>query len=249
MAIKSIQFHQHTLDISYEVINPQGKVDLIVLHGWGSNKNIMKQAFSEYMDTFRHIYIDLPGFGNSTCNLALSTKDYARIVELFMVHLNASKDIIVGHSFGGKVALLLNPQVLVLLSSAGIYVPKPIKIKLKIALFKLLKLFGLAKFREFFVSDDAKQLSEPMYQTFKNVVDEDFSDEFSNYKGKALLCWGEFDSATPLSSGVKISELIEDSMFIKYKGGHYFFLQEAKDVSENIEKTFLKMLEHNECKI
>jgi len=244
MAIKSIQFQQHTLDISYEIINPQAKVDLIILHGWGSNKELMKKAFSSYMDGFRHIYIDLPGFGNSTCNMPLETKDYARIVELLMIHLNASKDIILGHSFGGKVALLLEPQVLVLVASAGIYRSKSLKVRTKITLFKLLKLLGLTKFREFFVADDAKKLSEPMYQTFKNVVDEDLSKEFASFGSKALLCWGTNDTATPLSSGVKIQKLIKDSKLVVYEGDHYFFLNHAKDISQNIEKTFLKTLEH-----
>lgn len=244
MAIKSIQFQQHTFDISYEIINPQAKVDLIILHGWGSNKELMKKAFSPYMDSFRHIYIDLPGFGNSTCNMPLETKDYARIVELLMIHLNASKDIILGHSFGGKVALLLEPQVLVLVASAGIYRSKSLKVRTKITLFKLLKLLGLTKFREFFVADDAKKLSEPMYQTFKNVVDEDFSKEFASFGGKALLCWGVNDTATPLSSAKKIDKLVKDSSLITYEGDHYFFLNHAKDVAQNIEKTFLKTLEH-----
>lgn len=244
MALKSIQFQQHTLDISYEILNPQAKVDLIILHGWGSNKELMKKAFSSYMDSFRHIYIDLPGFGNSTCNMPLETKDYARVVELLMIHLNASKDIILGHSFGGKVALLLESQVLVLVASAGIYRSKSIKVRAKIMLFKLLKLLGLTKFREFFVADDAKKLSEPMYQTFKNVVDEDFSKEFASYGGKALLCWGESDTATPISSAKKIDKLIKDSSLITYDGDHYFFLNHAKDVAQNIEKTFLKTLEH-----
>ena len=244
MAVKSIQFNQHTLDISYEIINPEAKVDLIILHGWGSNKSIMKKAFEPYMDSFRHIYIDLPGFGNSTCNLTLSTADYARVVELLMVHLNAQKHIIAGHSFGGKVALILNPQVLVLISSAGIYIPKPFKIHAKIALFKLFKLLGFSKFRKLFVADDAKELSEPMYQTFKNVVNENFADEFSKYNGKALLCWGKEDTATPLSSGEKINELIKDSKLISYVGDHFFFMKHTKDISKNIEETFLKTLEH-----
>lgn len=245
MAIKSIQYNQHTLDISYEILNPNAKVDLIILHGWGSNKNLMKQFFSPYMDAFRHIYIDLPGFGGSTCNLALTTQDYTRVVELLMIHLNASKDIVMGHSFGGKVALLLEPQILVLLSSAGIRVAKSLKVRAKIALFKLLKIFGLAKFREFFVAADAKKLSEPMYETFKNVVDEDFSNEFSSYKGKALLCWGRDDTATPISSANKIENLIHDSKLIVYDGDHYFFMKHAKDIADNIEKTFLQSLEHN----
>lgn len=245
MAVKSIQFNHHTLDVSYEILNPSAKVDLIILHGWGSNKGIMKKSFSPYMDGFRHIYIDLPGFGNSTCNLTLATKDYARIVELLMIHLNASKDIIVGHSFGGKVALLLEPKVLVLISSAGIYVKKSIKVKTKIALFKMLKPFGFASIRKLFVADDAKALSEPMYQTFKNVVNEDFSYEFSHFKGKALLCWGEDDTATPLSSAKKIEKLIHDSSLIVYPGDHFFFVNCAEDIAKNIEKTFLKTLGKN----
>ena len=242
MAIKSIQYKQHTLDISYEIVNPHASVDIIILHGWGSNKNLMKQSFSEQMSGFRHIYIDLPGFGNSTCPLALTTSDVARIVELLMIHMNASKDIILGHSFGGKVATLLDPKVLVLIGSAGIYINKPLKVKAKIATFKVLKMFGFAKFRSLFVADDAKTLSEPMYQTFKNVVDEDFADEFSSYNGKALLCWGEADTATPLSSGEKIDEFIQDSRLKVYAGDHYFFMNHSEDISLEIEKTFLETL-------
>jgi pimeloyl-ACP methyl ester carboxylesterase len=242
MAIKSLQYNQHTLDISYEIINPEAKIDLIILHGWGSNKSLMKKSFSPYMDSFRHIYIDLPGFGGSTCSVALETKDYARIVELLMIHINASKDIIIGHSFGGKIAVLLEPKILVLVGSAGIYISKPFKVRAKIILYKMLKIFGFAKLRSLFVADDAKSLSEPMYQTFKNVVDEDFSDDFAAYNGKALLCWGAEDTATPLSSAQKINELIDDSVLKVYDGDHYFFMIHAQEVSKEIENIFLKSL-------
>jgi len=242
MAVKSIQYKQHTFDISYEIVNPDAKVDIIILHGWGSNKNLMKQSFSPYMSAFRHIYIDLPGFGNSTCSCALTTADVARIVELLMIHMNASKDIILGHSFGGKVALLLEPKVLVLVSSAGIYIPKSMKVQAKIALFKTLKVLGLSKFRSLFVAEDAKELSEYMYQTFKNVVNEDFSDEFTKYEGKALLFWGKDDTATPLSSAEKIKMLIPDATLEVYEGDHYSFMKNAEDISKKIETAFLETL-------
>lgn len=242
MAIKQIQYNTKTFDISYEIVNPQATVDLIVLHGWGSNKNLMKQSFSKEMKGFRHIYIDLPGFGKSTCCLALKTSDVTRIVELLMIHLNASKDVILGHSFGGKVALLLDPKVLVLVGSAGIYIKKPWKIKIKIAVFKVLKIFGFEKLRSLFVANDAKNLSEPMYQTFKNVVDEDFSEEFASYSGKALLCWGKDDTATPLSSGEKIHSLMKDATLKVYDGNHYFFMAQTHEIATEIEKTFLSTL-------
>jgi len=244
MALKSIQYKQHTFDISYEIDNPQEKVDLIVLHGWGSNKELMKSSFSPYMQGFRHIYIDLPGFGKSTCNMALDSFDVARIVELFMIHINAQKDIILGHSFGGKIALILKPRVLVLVASAGIYIPKPLSVKAKIATTKFFNFIGLRALRSLFVAADAKELSKPMYETFKNVVNEDMSELFSQYQGKALLCWGESDTATPLSSAVKIDSLVEDSHLEVYRGDHYFFMHHAEDVSKKIEATFLATLEH-----
>jgi len=242
MAIKAIQHKQHTFNISYEIVNPNAKVDLIVLHGWGSNKGLMKQSFAPFMKGFRHIYIDLPGFGGSTCNVALETEDVARIVELLMVHINASKDIILGHSFGGKVALLLEPKVLVLVSSAGIYTSKSLKVRIKIALFKTLKVLGFSKLRSLFVAEDAKSLSEPMYQTFKNVVNEDYLDKFTKFHEKTLLFWGKEDTATPLSSAKQIVSVMKDATLYEYDGDHYFFMKNAQDVSAKIEAGFLSTI-------
>lgn len=245
MAIKSIQYKQQTFQIAYDVVNPEKSKTLIFLHGWGSNKELMKQAFSKTMDAFRHVYIDLPGFGKSTCNRPLVTEDYANIMELFLAQINANQDhIVLGHSFGGKVALLLNPQILILVGSAGIPVPKPLKVKVKIALFKLLKFVGLSKLRSLFVAEDAKTLSEIMYQTFKNVVNEDLTYEFKEYSGKALLCWGREDTATPLFTAEKINNLITDSRLAVFEGDHYFFLKQAEAVAKEIETTVLETLQH-----
>ena len=243
MARKTIHYNGHTFDVSYEILNPKERLDIIILHGWGSSKMLMKQAFGEFMSGFRHIYIDLPGFGNSTAPTPLKSEDYARIVELLLIEINGRKDIALGHSFGGKVATLLEPDLLVLLSSAGIVMPKATKIKAKIALYKTLKTFGLTKFRDYFVAEDAKKLSKQMYDTFKNVVNEDFSDIFASFPNKALICWGEKDTATPLAAGEKIAKLIKESKFIVYEGDHYFFLQHAKNISKQIEQSFLERLE------
>jgi len=245
MAMKSIQYKHQTFQVSYDVVNPEKSKTMIFLHGWGSNKELMKGAFGETMDAFRHVYIDLPGFGNSTCNRALVTEDYANIIELFLAQINANQDhMILGHSFGGKVALLLNPQLLVLVGSAGIPVPKPLKIKAKIALFKVLKNFGLSKLRTMFVAEDAKQLSEIMYETFKNVVNEDMTADFRAYSGKSLLCWGRDDTATPLWTAEKMVELMSDARLVVFEGDHYFFMKEAPAIAKEIETTVLQTLQH-----
>jgi len=244
VAVKTVQYKQHTFSISYEILNPSAHYDIIFLHGWGSHKNLMKHAFSAQLGAFRHIYIDLPGFGNSTCNMALSTEDYATILESFISMIDATKAIILGHSFGGKVATLLNPELLVLVGSAGILVPKPFSVRAKIFLFKLLKFSGLASLRRFFIAPDAKGLSEPMYETFKQVVNEDFTEKFRAFKGNALLCFGRQDTATPLWTAYKIAELIPGSHVVEFDGDHYFFLEQGESVAKEIEKVVLKSLEH-----
>ncbi len=234
MALKSVEYSQNRYDISYELENIQGKRTIVFLHGWGSNKEIMKMAFGNLFEGYKKIYIDMPGFGKSSNSEVLNTFDYAKIIDLLLIDLKIEKQVVVGHSFGGKVAVLLNPDILVLLSSSGILVKKPLKVKLKIALSKVLKPFLGDRIRRAFISEDAKDISLNMYETFKNVVDEDFSSYFANFKNRALIFWGKDDLATPLECGERISEIIENSSFYHLKGDHYFFLEEAKTVEETI---------------
>ena len=225
MALKSIVYDGCSYDISYEIVNSSATKDFTILHGWGSNKELMKGAFKSTLSDFRHIYIDMPGFGSSSNNNVLDTSDYAKILKLFLEAVKFSGDIILGHSFGGKVATLLNPKLLVLVASSGILVPKPLSVKLKIALFKFFKSIGLQKFRSLFVAADAATLSPNMYETFKNVVNEDFTEHFSAFKGKALLCFANGDTATPLYTAYEIEKLMDDARVVAFSGDHYFFMK------------------------
>ena len=235
MATKSLTINNKFFEISYEIVNPMATKDIVFLHGWGSNKDIMKNVFSSYLKNFRHVYIDLPGFGKSKNEYVLTTNDYVKITEELLKLLNSSKDIIVGHSYGGKVATLLNPKNLVLLSSAGILEEKTLDVKIKILFAKIFNFLGLKNITKRFRSKDVDTMSENMYATFKNVVNEDFSSNFSNFQNNALIFWGDKDSATSLESGKKISNLIKKSTFISYDGDHYFFAKNAKDICERIE--------------
>ena len=234
MAVKEISYKNEVFKLSYEMVNPSASDVLLVLHGWGSNKEIMKQAFGKEFKAYKHIYLDMPGFGASSNELILTTKDYAEIIQLFLETLAVEPQIIMGHSFGGKVSTLLNPHTLVLLSSAGVVTEKPWSVKIKIATFKFLKPLGMKKIRELFVAPDAQGMSHEMYETFKNVVDEDFEAEFSKSKSRALCFWGIEDTATPLYTGEKIAGLIENSKFYPLEGDHFFFLKHAKFIADEI---------------
>ena len=235
MALKSISLLDKHLDISYEIVNPSAKQDIVFLHGWGSNKDIMKQAFASCLNNYRHIYVDMPGFGKSSNKYVLTTNDYALIMQEFFNILNTNIVAIAGHSFGGKVATLLNPKNLILLSTAGILEEKSFDVKMKIKIAKTFNSIGLGKITKIFRSKDVDKMSENMYATFKNVVDEDFSKFFESYEKNAMIFWGEHDKATSLNSGKKIHSLIKNSKFTSYEGDHYFFIKYAQDIAFRIE--------------
>jgi len=234
MASKEVNYKDHTFNLSYALENPSQEKVLLVLHGWGSNKEIMKQAFGKTLPNYKHIYLDMPGFGKSNNDMVLTTEDYAHIVQLFLDTLEVTATIAMGHSFGGKVSTLLNTPCLVLLSSAGVVTEKPWSIKLKIATVKFLKPLGMTFIRDMFKSKDVDNMSHEMYETFKNVVDEDFEDSFAKSNSKALCFWGKEDTATPLYTGEKIAGLIANSTFYPLDGDHFFFLQHKDFIAQTI---------------
>ncbi len=240
MALKSVEYKNKSFEIAYDILNATFQNTIVFLHGWGSNKEIMKQAFSKTLPNFKHIYLDMPGFGKSSNEEVLTTKDYANIVKSFLSELNIKDDCtIAGHSFGGKVATLLNPKNLVLLSSAGILEEKPFKVKFKISLAKVLNSLGLKNITKAFRSKDVENMNQGMYETFKNVVNEDFTKEFSSFKGNAYIFWGEQDCATSLDSGKQIARLIPNSKFVSYGGDHYFFIKNAQNITQRLEDGIL----------
>ena len=238
MALAELVCDETPYDLSYELLHPEKSACVLILHGWGANKELMKRAFAGEFADFCHIYLDLCGFGKSSISKPLNSFEYAKIISKFLKQKEFAPQIIIGHSFGGKIATLLSkeftPKILVLLSSAGICWQKSLKVRAKIALFKAFKRLGFSRFGSFFASKDTKGMSQTMYETFKNVVDEDFSEIFSSVKSQTLIFWGQTDSATPLKSGEKIHSLITKSEFYALNGEHFFFLQNAPLIAKSV---------------
>ncbi len=243
MAIREFTFKSHKVSISYEIFNGGMERDIIFLHGWGSSKEALSNNFKSSFKAYRHIYIDLLGFGDSSePPFPMTTQLYRDVIAEFLKIIDSSIDVVVGHSFGGKVATLLNPETLILLSSAGIVPKKSLTVKAKIAIYKLFKRVGLSALRDIFVSSDGRKLSHNMYETFKIVVNENFEELFKNRSGETYIFWGEDDRATPLSSGEKIHQLIKNSHFYIFEGSHFFFIGKGSQI-EHLSTTLQKPLQ------
>ncbi len=235
MALKTVIYDGKEFELAYDIVNGSCEKQILFLHGWGSNKEVMKAAFADKFKDYALLFVDMPGFGKSQNEYVLKTADYVEIMKLFLTSVSFAPYAIFGHSFGGKVATLLAPPLLCLLSSSGIVEPKPFKVRAKIKLFKFLKKFFGDSMYKLFATKDADGMPKNMYETLKNVVDEDFTPHFTAFANRVIVFWGENDKATSLESGKKIASLIRNSKFYSFDGDHYFFLRN----SEKVEKLFL----------
>ncbi len=249
----------NNININYSDIG-EG-VPVLLLHGWGSSKevwNLITATLTE-MGGFRIIALDFPGCGKSSLpDSPLSLEDYEDLTLEFCDRLEIKNPIIMGHSNGGRVTLSLAgrgkiyPKKIVLFGSAGIKSKKPLKQRIKIASFKTVKFFlnlpvvknfsaGLMeKARNYFGSADYKSAPEVMRKTMVSLLQTDVSEILPNIKCPTLLVWGENDTATPLAEGKKIEKLIPDAGLCILEGcTHYSFLERPGQVNL-ILKSFLK---------
>jgi pimeloyl-ACP methyl ester carboxylesterase len=81
---------------------------LLLIHGLGMSTYTWRHIAPELGETHRVIAIDLKGFGRSDkpFDRAYSARDQARLVAAFIEHRHLDQVTLVGHSFGGTVALL-----------------------------------------------------------------------------------------------------------------------------------------------
>ena len=79
---------------------------IVLLHGWGQNISMMEPIGKFYYDYFNILEIDLPGFGKSDePSYVWSVFDYAKAINILIKKLKIKEVIMIGHSFGGKIAL------------------------------------------------------------------------------------------------------------------------------------------------
>lgn len=227
----------------------ESKKTLIFIHGWGVSCEIFKPLYYFLKSDFKIYDLDLPGFGNTPIDKIMTLKDYADYVYEFLKTNKIEYPIIIGHSFGGAVAVkfaLLYPNEiskLVLVDASAIRKPRRqiILIK-KVADFLkhllpeklrkfILKLFGYDK------TDYAQIKSPELKETFKNVISEDLSPYFSLIKMPVLVIWGENDAATPLAEGKLIAKSIPGAKLEIIKNAdHFVFLEKPEEFIKLIKE-------------
>ncbi len=220
--------------------------DVLLLHGWGQNIQMMRPLGDNLCSNHRITIIDFPGFGESSePPVAWSIRNYAVLVEKLVEKLNIKKPTVIGHSFGGRVAIYFsadNPiDKLVLFGSPCMKEKEELTLSVRI-LKKIKKLPGMDKFGDFMKqyigSPDYRAASPIMRQTLVNVVNEDLASFARRIEEPTLLIWGEHDEAVPVEEARELEKIMIDAALIVLPGTHYAYLENLGQVI-NILNSFI----------
>ena len=249
------------LNINYDESGPSDGKPVVLMHGWGCNYTTVA-SIANALNGGMHVYnISLPGHGKSDePTEAWGIEAYTGLIEEFIDKLGISDPVLIGHSFGGRIAILLSSRrqisKIVLVAAAGIKPLRPLKYYIKVYSFKTAKkllpiLLGkkqgnalIEKWRGKAGSADYRNSSPTMRAVMSRCVNEDLKSVMPNIKASTLLIWGEEDKATPLSDAKTMERLIPDAGLVSFPGcGHYSFLDNPGQFRAVLHSFFKKELE------
>lgn len=230
------------LKIHYDDTGKDGGDPVLLMHGWGCNHQTVKSIAATLEPGLRIINVDLPGHGQSSEPPAVwGVEDFTSLMEKFVERLNLEKPSLIGHSFGGRIAILMASRneipKMVLVDAAGIKPKRKLSYYWKVYSFKTMKkllllIYGKEKgsrkieeLRGKKGSADYKNSSPVMRAVMSKCVNEDLKHVMPRIGASTLLIWGEDDTATPLSDAKTMESLIPDAGLVAFpKCGHYSFL-------------------------
>ncbi len=220
---------------SYYEKTGDGKQSIILLHGWGQNTIMMKPIADFFEQKFTIYNIDFLGFGKSSePNRSFTPDDYCEWLRSFTIELNIENPILIGHSFGGHIAMRYAAKYevrkLILTGAAGLKPKRGLDYYFKVYSYKLGKkipIINKIKLNKNAGSTDYQNTKGIMRETFVKVVNSYVNDLILNIKCPTLLIYGSDDDATPLWMGKYLERNIKDAGLVVFeKRSHYAYYEE-----------------------
>lgn len=215
---------------------------MILMHGWGCEGASLGLFERIAMEQHTVYNLDLPGFGKSDePPTPWGVEEYTRMLEDFCRELDITAPILLGHSFGGRIAILYasrnNVNRLVLVDSAGVKPRRSLMYYLKVYMFKAAKqlyplIVGRDRAEELISSmrsrngsADYNNCSPMMRKVLVKAVNTDLRGEMKKIKAPTMLLWGEQDTATPMRDARIMMKHIPHAGLVSFPGaGHFCFI-------------------------
>lgn len=242
-------------------VKGSGGVPVLLLHGWGRDASYWDLLVDSLSGCDCSFYsVDLPGFGLSAPPPEVwGVEGYAGFLCGWMESIRPMAEwVVVGHSFGGKVALCLGRwypvRRLVLLASAGVVAHKSWSIRFRNSLLRFIKRVLkltvrtdladriLEQYRTRYGSSDYRAAQGIMRAVLVRAVSEDVTSWLPEVQMPVLLIWGEQDSATPLVSAKLMQQLLSKARLVILKGvGHDLMAERPLEVIKLVKQNLKEM--------
>ncbi len=201
---------------------------VLALHGWGRDRSDLLGALGGH----GAISLDLPGFGASPPPPEVwGARDYADDVARLVEEYADAPVVVVGHSFGGRVAASLAADHGELVSGV-VFMGAPLlrlaarsKPPLPYRLLRAMSRIGLApesvldRARSRYGSADYKAASGLMRDVLVKVVNEDYRDELSRLRCPVGFVWGETDRDAPPAIARQAAEIVAEPVLVDVLAG------------------------------
>lgn len=215
------------------------KLPLLMLHGWGRSLESLKPLGHTLSKTAQVHLLDLPGFGKSPRPQdTWGCIDYARCLVDYLNAQKIEKTDLLGHSFGGKIALTFAHHFpsrlrrMVLIGSAGLRPRHKLLTTLRLNAIKALRngvkmldeSLGSQVYQQRFIprfaSPDYLNAGE-MRPILVKTLKEDLTDLLPRINTPTLLLWGDQDTETPLEMGERMERWLPRARLLHFAGkGH-----------------------------
>jgi len=227
--------------------NKNGK-DIVLLHGWGQNIEMMDPIGKRLEDDFYITNIDLPGYGKSEEPKRVYTiYDYYETIKKLLNKLKINNPILIGHSFGGRIAIVYAAKEKVdkLVLLAAPYKKSNKSDTLKVRILKFLKkvplLNKLAPYMKTKIgSKDYRSATPIMRDILVKTINEDLEQYLKEIKAPTLLIWGTNDKEASIEDAKYAESIMENAGLVVYEGcSHYAYLERLNQTI-SVLKSFLK---------
>lgn len=236
------------ININYTQYGNKDGKNIVLLHGWGQNIEMMDPIGKRLDKDFYITNIDLPGHGKSEePTKEYNIYDYYEVVKELLNKLDIKNPILIGHSFGGRIAIIYAAKEkvdkLVLLASPFKKSNKDKSLKVRILKFlnKVPVLNKLAPYMKKKIgSRDYKNASSMMRKILVNTVNEDLEKYLKDIRIPTLLIWGTNDREASIEDAKYAEDIMENAGLVVYEGATHYAYLERIDQTIRVLNSFLK---------
>lgn len=190
---------------------------ILALHGWRRDRSDLLVALRGR----EVVAVDLPGFGSSPePPEPWGAAAYADAVAKLTLEIEGGPFLVVGHSFGGRVAVHLaarHPELVSGIVLAGVPLlrtsskPKSPLVYRGVRTARRMHLVpdrALEAMRRRYGSDDYRAATGRMRDVLVRVVNEDYREQLGQIECPVGLCWGADDTSAPAAVASEAAELV-----------------------------------------